>query len=260
MEFKGKLGNYQIVETNDGTFTVHSEFFNENCHSTAGAYEETIYNYIEGCEVERFLAENNIVNILEIGFGVAVGAECLLDKFLGKTQTVVNFVTTEIDRDFAVWALEHSPFAKKYREKFEDLTIQKDCITFKISNFNFIILVGDARETLPTFRNLKFHCVFQDAFSPKKNPTLWTVEWFKLIYELSDPSVILSTYSSHMSIRASLLCAGFLVETRKGFGMKRTCTRASRQEYKKLTAVMEEIKKHAHQALTDSNYQEMLKD
>lgn len=260
MKFTGKLGDYEIINTDDGTVTVHSAYFNENCHSTAGAYEETIYNYIEGCEVENFLKNNETVNILEIGFGVAVGAECLLDKFLGKTEAQVNFVSTEIDQDFAKWALEQSSFAKKYSSKFESFSLSEERISFHISNFHFVILLGDARKTLPNLKDYKFHCIFQDAFSPKKNPTLWTVEWFKLMNDLSTPNVILSTYSSHMSIRAALFLAGFLVETRKGFGLKRTCTRATRQEYKKLTPVMEEIKKVSHQALTDKNYQEIFKD
>ena len=260
VEFKGMLGNYKIIETEDGTTTVHSEFFDENCHSTAGAYQETIYNYIEGCEISNFIENEEITNILEIGFGVAIGPECLMDRFDGKTDKIINFISTEIDFDFALWATQNSSFAKKYGARFENFNASNECISFKIDNFNFKILIGDARKTLPLYDDLQFHCIFQDAFSPKKNPLLWTIEWFQELKKHSKPNVILSSYSSHMSIRAALYGAGFLVESRKGFGIKRTCTRALLQEYKKLSPVMEEIKRAAHTALTDSNYQDFLKN
>jgi tRNA U34 5-methylaminomethyl-2-thiouridine-forming methyltransferase MnmC len=72
-----------------------------------------------------------------------------------------------------------------------------------------------------------FDAIFQDAFSPKKNPTLWSVEWFSFLKSASRQNVQLSTYSSSISIRKSLLAAGWSIENARGFALKRTMTKAN---------------------------------
>lgn len=52
MDFDGKLGKYKIIETLDQTKTLWSEYFNEAFHNLFGAYEETLYNYINGCHIK----------------------------------------------------------------------------------------------------------------------------------------------------------------------------------------------------------------
>ena len=77
----------------------------------------------------------------------------------------------------------------------------------KNENFHLIILIGDARVSLPKFKNdhdIKFDCIYQDAFSPKRNAILWTSEWFKLLKSISNQDCIMSTYSASSSIRKSM--------------------------------------------------------
>src|SRR5690606_27427663 len=91
------------------------------------------------------------------------------------------------------------------------------------------ILIGDARITLPHYikkHSLKVHAIYQDAFSPKRNPDLWTVEWFTLLKEISHQDVIMSTYSSSSAIRKSMAEAGFTLYPGEKFGPKRSSTRA----------------------------------
>lgn len=92
------------------------------------------------------------------------------------------------------------------------------------------VYIGDGRRTLPEafHKNLlpKFTAIFQDAFSPKQNPVLWTVEWFNDLKMMSSPQVYLSTYSSSVSVRKSMIAAGWILMNVKGFGQKRTMTKA----------------------------------
>ena len=76
------------------------------------------------------------------------------------------------------------------------------------NNINFYI--NDARISLKTI-DKKYDIVFLDAFSPQKDPTLWTIDFLSLISKhLDDNSVILS-YSKSTPFRSALLELGFNV-------------------------------------------------
>lgn len=254
MEFCGKLGNYKIVDTEDGSKTIYSEFFDENCHSTAGAYEETLYNYIEGCEIALKLKEAATLTIYEVGFGAGLGPYALL-KFLEENQEFasreIDFHSTELDPDFVQWVLKNSSFSNAYSKMIENYIQLNDRIKFKIKSVNFTIWLGDARESIKNYDGKLVDCIFQDAFSPKKNPALWSVEWFRDLYKISDEKVILSTYCSSKEARGSMILAGFYIQSRKGFAQKRTCTRAFKQVYRKQENLHIELERHNHPHIKD---------
>ncbi len=86
----------------------------------------------------------------------------------------------------------------------------------KIGDMEFEICLykGDA---IVFLENLKrdlcnaFHIVFQDAFSPKKNPSLWSREYFALLYHLLHTQGIITTYSQSRAVRENAINAGFRV-------------------------------------------------
>lgn len=228
MEFKGRLGNYKIVNTDDNTQTVWSEFFNEACHNLSGAYAETIHNYIQGCELIGQVQKSRELNILDVGFGVGVGLKAFLD-FCQEHSSLnhrCSYTSIELDEEFFLWSIKNTlPFVDLNRyENNQTISYQGDH-----QGIHIVVYIGDGRETLPRNRAglPPFTAIFQDAFSPKKNPALWSVEWFSFLKEVSDPTVHLATYSSSISIRKSLLKAGWSIESAKGFGQKRTMTKAN---------------------------------
>lgn len=233
-KFKGDLGDYELVSTQDGSYTLHSEYFNESCHSLSGAVEETLFNYINGCELPDKLNQNEL-SIFETGFGLGIGYKTTTEfletsSFEGK----LTFVSTELDSELVNFAKTNTELSQSSNyPKFKELAFNNSPVPhFKASKNGhiLIILIGDARKTTPVAldRGLlpKFHAIYQDAFSPKRNPFLWTVEWFETLKSISDKTVVLSTYSSSNSIRKSMIESEWLVQNRKGFGTKRTCTRA----------------------------------
>ncbi|WP_419172070.1 tRNA (5-methylaminomethyl-2-thiouridine)(34)-methyltransferase MnmD [Halobacteriovorax sp.] len=223
MKFKTKFSEYQAVTTDDGYITLHSGHFDENCHSTAGALEETLYNYVEGCSVlER--AQASSITILEIGLGVGLGILATFES----TKDIANkikFITTEIDPELANWVISQASIGKH----ISNLEKNKEFISFNLrENFQVKILLGDARETIKNLdlEDIKIDCIFQDAFSPTKNPTLWTKEWFRNLRSLCNKDSVMTTYSASVKIRKAMLEAGFIVTNMKGFGNKRNATRA----------------------------------
>ncbi len=210
---------HRLVMTEDGSTTLHSELFDESCHSTAGAREETRVHYLQGCHVEEWLTQNSIMHILEVGFGTGLGWQ-ETHLFAQKiTNAFLNFVSLELDEDLVKWAL---PEATRHQDG-KRLWYQQDFPRAQLK-----VIIGDARITVPQwFEHLeKFHAIYQDAFSPRKNPTLWTTEWFALLGQLSHPGARLATYSASISIRKALHAAGWGVYPGEAFARKKASTRA----------------------------------
>lgn len=251
--------NHQWVETSDGSRTLFSEAFQEACHSTTGAREETQLHYIKGCCIEEKLATGNL-SILEVGFGLGIG---FLETYetLKAHQKKWSFLSLELDRDLLEWFrlenLEH-PFLKHLKwtpcGSFSLLQADSDRVSLRI-------LCGDARMTLPEYAKLyglKWNAIYQDAFSPKRNPILWTQEWFELLKKHSLPEVTLSTYSASTSIRKSLLAAGWVLHKGEKFGPKRTSTRATLSGESDQDILLHLERSPVH-ALTDESIKSMLK-
>lgn len=225
MDFEGKLGKYKIVETLDQTKTLWSEYFNESFHNLFGAYEETLYNYISGCHIEDQLKAGENIHVLDVGFGLGIGLKAFIDELqkYNKLNANHSYTSMELDEDLFLWSIKETFPAYQF--------IKKDnAYICDINNLPVTVYIGDGRKTLPNafHQDLlpKFTAIFQDAFSPKQNPVLWTVEWFNDLKMMSSPQVYLSTYSSSVSVRKSMIAAGWAIVNVKGFGQKRTMTKA----------------------------------
>lgn len=229
-EFKGNLGNYKIIKTEDNSETIYSEFFDEACHNLSGAYEETLHNYIDGCLIPDLLGRNADFALLDVGFGVGVGLKAVIDqvKLNPKFKSKLSYYSIELDESLLVWSLRNTlPYLSLSKKETQGLLYYEG----SFESIEIKIFVGDGRVTLPIAHQLNLiqplDAIFQDAFSPKKNPTLWSVEWFTFLKSISQRDVLLSTYSSSISIRKSMIAAGWAIENARGFALKRTMTKAN---------------------------------
>ena len=237
--------NYNFIETDDGSTTVFSKLYGEACHSTSGAIKETHTHYINGCEVVE-KSKLNQVSILEVGFGVGIGFLQTANALKG---TFFSFVTMEIDEDLIKYVIAKDPIFIGITKKdyFYEL-VNKD--------FHLVILIGDARKSLVKYKNNfkpKIDCIYQDAFSPKRNAVLWTKEWFDLLFTLAKEECIMSTYSSSSSIRKSMLKANWKLYKGEKFGPKRSSTRA-RINGETDSDILIHLKNSPVHAITDENY------
>lgn len=218
------LKNYELIPTDDGSYTVYSKLYGEACHSTSGAREETIKHYIQGCQLVSQSEKFSPINILEVGLGVGIGFQETLKALKNKK---FHFVSLEIDEALVLFLKDNILELRDL--KLVDETQRAKRYHLQNQQFTVDILVGDARVSLPWFvhrHELKFHAIYQDAFSPKRNATLWTYEWFALLQSASHSEVILSTYSASSSIRKALIKAKWRVYKGEKFGPKRSSTRA----------------------------------
>lgn len=268
-EVLGSLGVYTVEETDDGTQTIHSPAFNENCHSLAGAYEETVYNYVSGTEVLEKWSKQDELSILEIGFGTGLGFKATIQN-IKKTQKEIPkklfFISTEIDELLTLHFL-NTLLDENLISSFEVLQEGKlkSCkaeFEYKNTDSGLIylrgelrVLIGNARETILELQKSKkfqkIDCFYHDPFSPKKNPILWTTEFFKVLSEIAKQESVLSTYSSTKAVWKSLIEAGWRVKEVKGYGKKKLSTRAYLTG-ESSSFVLEQCKRSPTPALSDS--------
>ena len=87
----------------------------------------------------------------------------------------------------------------------------KDCLeSNKYEHISINFKVGDARESLK-ISNFFYDIVFLDGFTPQKDPTLWTIDFLRLIKTKMNKNSILTSYSKSTPFRSALLNLNFHV-------------------------------------------------
>jgi chorismate dehydratase len=216
--------NY-LLTTDDGSSTLFLEEYEQAMHSMSGAYEESLLKHIIPSKI--LLNKDAGLKVLDIGFGLGYNVLALMNEFINSQKSVkLDIISLEKDKYFSEFMMNL---------KFND---SRDIIYGFIREvyisgegnyhgINLKILFGDARDTLQQLTGIKFHAVFQDPFSPSKNPELWTVDYFRLIKDLLENSGIITTYSSADQIRRAMIEAGLRIGRGPSVGKKREGTLAS---------------------------------
>jgi tRNA U34 5-methylaminomethyl-2-thiouridine-forming methyltransferase MnmC len=87
------------------------------------------------------------------------------------------------------------------------------------------------RADLTTYEHkTRYDLIYFDAFSPSKQPGLWTNDIFRNIYNAMNPGGILVTYCVKGDVRRALISAGFSIEKLPGPTGKRQMLRAVRDK------------------------------
>ena len=199
----------ELIQSSDGSFTLYSKEFEEAYHSTNdGALHESLQKHIiPAFELKK---DMHSLNILDICFGLGYntfGTIYYLKKHHSKTK--VHIVSPEFDEELVASLGEF-----KYPSEFDDIAeIIKEVSQnkhYKNDQFEIEVIIGDARDILRgQISNFKIDIIYQDAFSPKTNPLLWTREWFGDIKQIADKNAILTTYATAASVRMALDENGF---------------------------------------------------
>ncbi|MDD5405457.1 MAG: MnmC family methyltransferase [Sulfurovaceae bacterium] len=201
----------KIITTKDGSQTLYSSEFDECYHSTNdGALNETLQKHI--IPAFTLLSPKNKIVILDICFGLGYNTLATIYYCkLHKISTKIEIISPELDE-----ALVRGLKDFVYPEEFDMIKPIIDQLSqnlhYKDEQFNIDILIGDARAILPNIEQ-KIDIIYQDAFSPKKNPLLWTREYFEMLRGLCNDDVIMTTYSSATPVRMGMWENGFKLYT-----------------------------------------------
>lgn len=199
------------IQTSDKSFTLFNQTFQEHYHSTSdGALQETLHKHI--FPSFAYFKNKPKLKILDICFGLGYNTLCAI-----KYAQIYGISTLEIHSPEMDFSLLESLQSLHYPRELtqETLKILAPLIQnrfYKDENIEVFLHLGDARAILEGFKTRQespFDIVFQDAFSPHKNPLLWTYEYFKTLFLLTQKDCILTTYSHNSAMLYSAFLAGF---------------------------------------------------
>ena len=200
----------EIVVSKDGSTTLYSKEFDEHYHSTKdGALYESLEKYVKPSFF--FKSDKNELTILDICFGLGYNTFATL-YYIKKNnlKTKVHIISPEFDEEL-VRSLDSFDFPLEFEEIKPIIRELSKNYYYEDEQFKIEIIIGDARDSIIKLHSHTIDIVYQDAFSPKQNPLLWTKEWFSDIRAVCKYDAILTTYSTAASIRLGLYENGFYI-------------------------------------------------
>ena len=208
----------ELVKTADGSFTLFIPEVQETYHTTHGAVQESMHVFIENglkaCDKE-------MIRVLEVGLGTGLNA-----------MLTLQHATQKID----YCALEPYPLSKEILNEL--VTSGSDQFEMKFhasnvgewisiqENFSFVRLEIGLEEFSS---EEKFDVIYYDAFGPRVEPGLWTLERMQQCFDLLNEGGVFVTYCAKGEVRRNLQAAGFVVERLAGPPGKREMLRGKKR-------------------------------
>ena len=232
--------DYKLVQLANGEQTLFSASYGEKMHPGLGPQAEAELLYVRQLNIcERLRNGSGEFVIWDIGLGAAANAIATL-RALRESSGSLRLISFDNTREPLEFALQNSG-ALGYLAGYENQVaglLRDRCAEFENGKLkvNWEFHLGDFPELLPNLKlktqNSKLpppHAIFYDAFSPAKNPAMWTQPVFENLFRAFDPArpCALTTYSRSTLLRTTLLLAGFFVGTGRATGMKEETTVAA---------------------------------
>ena len=215
----------EIITTGDGSNSINIPEWKEQYHSKHGALQEALHVFIDmGLKdtLSRKQDSKSPVSILEYGLGTGlnamVTAQFETDYPIEYTAVEAYPVTLEeaelvnygeLLKNIPLYINLHKADWEKQVELTNNFTINKQQKKFQAINDNAV-----------------FDLIYYDAFGPRVQPNLWTVDIFKGAYKALKPGGILVTYCAQGQARRNMIEVGFTVEKLEGPPGKREMLRA----------------------------------
>jgi tRNA U34 5-methylaminomethyl-2-thiouridine-forming methyltransferase MnmC len=229
---------YRIVKLANGSHSVHSLAHAETFHPVIGPGAEAEALYVQQLRlVERIRTHTGDFVIWDVGLGAAANPITVLraTEHLRCSLHLVSFDHTLEPLEFALKNTQHLGYLSGYEKPLQLLIAQRQLslkdglrdLKWEIHLSDFPTLLSHpAAKLLP-----KPHAIMFDAFSPAKNPAMWTQPLFANLFELLDPErpCALPTYSRSTMLRVTLLLAEFYVGVGHATGEKEETTIAANQ-------------------------------
>ena len=214
----------EIIQTRDGSTTIHIKEWDECYHSRFGAIQEAQHVFIKN---GLSLFENRTISILEIGFGTGLNAFITFLESPKFNQTIdyvgveaypvlpeevvsMNYVA-ELNAE-----TERGIFEKMHQCNWEEPNALSPHFLFTKRN-QFFADIADFE---------KFDLIYFDAFGYNVQPELWSTTIFQKMFNALKPNSILVTYAARGVIKRSMQEVGFVVEKLAGAPGKREMFRA----------------------------------
>ncbi|MES2410819.1 MAG: tRNA (5-methylaminomethyl-2-thiouridine)(34)-methyltransferase MnmD [Bacteroidota bacterium] len=215
----------EIIQTKDGSTTIHLPEWNESYHSKHGAIQEAYHVFIKN---GLSLYQRQAISILEIGFGT--GLNCFITFVEAKKDNQnIDYVGVEgypVSLDEAMQmnypnAIDEGA-AELFKQMHECDWEQKNWLSDRFALTKRTQFFQDIQDVAA------FDLIYFDAFGFRVQPELWSEEIFATMFKAMKANGVLVTYACRTSIKNAMLSAGFSVEKLPGAPGKREMLRATK--------------------------------
>ncbi|MGB1038910.1 MAG: tRNA (5-methylaminomethyl-2-thiouridine)(34)-methyltransferase MnmD [Bacteroidia bacterium] len=209
----------ELQETKTGEFTLYIPSMDETYHSRDGAISESKHVFLK----EGLDRTSGNVQVLEVGFGTGLNALLTADYARNhsrkiKLETLEPFPVPDAlieEINYGKYVGQESLYTSLHEAPWE--------IDVRVSDHFTLYKTTQKLEYIKLVEN-KYDVIFFDAFAPKKQPELWSLEIFQKLYEATKKGGLLTTYSAAGQLKRNLKSVGYTIENPPGANGKREMT------------------------------------
>jgi tRNA U34 5-methylaminomethyl-2-thiouridine-forming methyltransferase MnmC len=215
----------EIIETADGSKTIRIVDLDENYHSNHGALQEAEHVFIQNGIVS--FKDKKQLSIFEMGFGTGLNAflTCL---YAQENDLIIDYdgieaypVSIEEMNQLDYGSLKGAENRVVFSKIHSTTWNAKNEI-----NSNFTLTKIENKIENQNFHPEKYDIVYYDAFGPRAQEEMWSLEIFQKLYASIKEGGFLVTYCAKGQVKRDLKTAGFKIEALPGPPGKREMTRA----------------------------------
>lgn len=214
--------NSELIITEDGSHSLYVSVIDECYHSSHGAIQESRHIFIEAGLKN---CTRNEICILEIGFGTGLNA-LLAYQYALETGKLIHYITLEkflVSSEQAGMLNYPDLIDEQLTEVFKSM---HEVAWNEATNISPFFILEKVKVDFTKYQHAnQYDVIFFDAFSPEKQPEMWSQEQFEKIAAHSNQGAILTTYCAKGNVRRALQSAGFKVERLSGPPGKREILR-----------------------------------
>lgn len=219
----------ELYVTADGSHSIYLPEWNEYYHSKKGAVQEALHVFLDmGLSPVVTLSrkrtpDNPSISILEYGLGTGLNA--LLTAQHAPSDVQITYTAMEafpVNQE-QITAMDYGNalnapvlYDALHAAPWETPEALTDSFTIVKQQRGFESMQEVAQYDL----------MYYDAFGPRVQPELWSLEMFQAAYRALKPQGILTTYCAAGFVRRNMVAAGFTVERLPGPPGKREMLRA----------------------------------
>ena len=242
---------YQLVQLLSGAYSVRSLAAAETFHPVVGPVAEAQALYVNQLQLRERLQQHTGEFVLwDVGLGAAANTLTVLraTRDIASRLRIVSFDHTPEPLEFALQHTEALGYFGGYEDHLKELLRARQVSfqdgpqsvhwEFRLGDFPTLLAQAlerrslnrrDSNEPAESEFGAPPHAILFDAYSPARNPAMWTLPLFANLFQMLDPQrpCALPTYSRSTIMRVTLLLAGFYVGVGHATGDKTETTIAA---------------------------------
>ncbi len=222
--------SHELCRLRTGAVAVRDLATGEVMHPGVGPLVEAEFLYVRQSRLEDRLRETGGATLVVFDIGMGAGSNAVATRAVSERAPAhaarLELVSFERDPSALRFALKHADVFGLDGENGEAARALLDRGYHDSARTRWRLAWGDVLDALAR-ETSRADIVLWDPFSPRANPSLWTVAAFTAIRRVAGSGCTLFTYSASTAVRVALLLAGWSVGVGDAIGDKAATTAAA---------------------------------